>query len=187
MYGSFSSASFVFFSVSSVPFFQPIAPPLMIVYQWVTFSSGLPGIFSASLVSSFSKTGRNSLFLVLASTPSTALPLNWMIRLLGATFCRAAGADVASSAASAGRESRAVRHVRIGNHLRGESRTLSPLSSVLGGEGLGVRGKTQPSPLTPGPSPRKRGRGEQDILHGFDLVRRPVRAVFVGRDAVARR
>ncbi len=49
--------------------------------------------------------------------------------------------------------------------------SLPPLSPVLGGEGLGVRGSRQvagerlggsPSPLTPTPLPRVQGRGEQE-------------------------
>src|SRR5436309_2322366 len=51
----------------------------MIVYQYVTFSVGLPGSLVDSTPSSFSNTGLHSLTFVDATTSSTCLPLNMMM------------------------------------------------------------------------------------------------------------
>ncbi len=55
---------------------------------------------------------------------------------------------------------------RLTNKFPKRRSPLSPLSPVLGGEGLGVRGQHRVvvcrSPLTPNPSPPSKGRGEED-------------------------
>src|SRR5262249_55254189 len=54
---------------------------------------------------------------------------------------------------------------------------FSPLPLYSGGEGPGVRGLSQADPLTPNPSPTKRGRGEEERgrLRFWPAPRRPCR------------